>query len=185
VEPADSAWWQVQCGFSDDCPPGRKIGHFQISTFSTVSVNNTHSRCRAIGPGMRRRIDLRPRMAAMRRITDLRRPGRQRPGSAIYGHWWSPQRTPASSLFCSLMSQWLWLGFERQVTFGCLRSLRAPGHLMGSAGCGAAWLKPQSAKSAGRVRQNRRRHPLPPSGVAPAREFVSVSFLPGARVRRT
>jgi hypothetical protein len=38
MEPADSAWWQVQCGFSDDCPPGRKIGHFQISTFSTVST---------------------------------------------------------------------------------------------------------------------------------------------------
>lgn len=94
-------------------------------------------------------------------------------------------RTRIADRCCSLMSQWLWLGFERQVTFGCLRSLRAPGHLMGSAGCGAAWLKPQSAKSAGRVRQNRRRHPLPPSGVAPAREFVSVSFLPGARVRRT
>jgi catechol 2,3-dioxygenase-like lactoylglutathione lyase family enzyme len=29
--------------------------------------------------------------------------------------------------------------------FGCLRSLRAHGHLMGSAGYGAAWLKSQSA----------------------------------------
>ena len=32
--------------------------------------------------------------------------------------------------------------------FGCLRSLRAYGHLMGLAGCGAARLKSQSAKLA-------------------------------------
>lgn len=48
---------------------------------------------------------------------------------------------------------------------------------MGSAGCGAARLKPQSAMGFSRVRQNRRRHPLPPLGVAPARELVSVSSL--------
>src|ERR1700681_159323 len=38
-------------------------------------------------------------------------------------------------------------------------------HLMGSAGCRAARLKSQSAKD--RMLQNRRRHLLPPSGVAP------------------
>jgi len=32
--------------------------------------------------------------------------------------------------------------------YGCLRSLRARGHLMGLAGCGAARLKSQSAKLA-------------------------------------
>jgi hypothetical protein len=48
--------------------------------------------------------------------------------------------------------------------FGCLRSLRARGHLMGSAGYGAAWLKSQSADQIDRMLQNRRRHPFPPSG---------------------
>jgi len=50
---------------------------------------------------------------------------------------------------------------------GCLRSLRARWHLMGSAGCGAAWLKSQSADWIDRMLQNRRHHPLPPSGSAP------------------
>jgi hypothetical protein len=34
VESADSAWWQIQCGFSDGCRPGEKTGHSEISTFS-------------------------------------------------------------------------------------------------------------------------------------------------------
>src|SRR5262245_41202635 len=38
---------------------------------------------------------------------------------------------------------------------------------MESAGYGAAWLKSQSADMIDRMLQNRRRHPLPPSGVAP------------------
>ena len=38
---------------------------------------------------------------------------------------------------------------------------------MGSAGCGAAWLKSQSADWIDRMLQNRRRHPFPPSGSAP------------------
>ena len=42
---------------------------------------------------------------------------------------------------------------------------------MGSAGYGAAWLKSQSADQIDRMLQNRRRHPFPPSGVAPAREL--------------
>jgi hypothetical protein len=46
-------------------------------------------------------------------------------------------------------------------------------HLMGSAGCGAAWLKSQSVDD--RMLHNRRRHPFPPSGVAPARELGSAS----------
>ena len=65
--------------------------------------------------------------------------------------------------------------------FGCLRSLRAHRHLMGLAGDGAAWLKSQSADLIDRMQQNRRRHPLPPSGVVPARELVSVSYpMPAA-----
>jgi hypothetical protein len=51
--------------------------------------------------------------------------------------------------------------------FGCLRSLRARRHLMGSAGCGVAWLQTQSAAWIDRMRQNRRHHPRPPSGNAP------------------
>jgi len=39
------------------------------------------------------------------------------------------------------------------------------GHLMGSAGCGAARLKSQSVED--HMLHNRRRHLLPPSGVAP------------------
>ena len=58
--------------------------------------------------------------------------------------------------------------------FGCLRSLRAHWHLMGSAGYGAAWLKSQSADRMDRMLQNRRRHPFPPSGVAP----LGSSFRP-------
>lgn len=50
-------------------------------------------------------------------------------------------------------------------------------HLMGSAGCGVAWLKPQSADLVGGMLQNRRHHLLPPSGVAPARELVTASCL--------
>jgi hypothetical protein len=38
---------------------------------------------------------------------------------------------------------------------------------MGLAGHGAAWLKSQSADLIDRMLQNWRRHPLPPSGVAP------------------
>src|SRR4030095_16426937 len=45
---------------------------------------------------------------------------------------------------------------------------------MGSAGCGVAWLQPQSAAWIDRVRQNRRHHPRPPSGSAP----LGSSFRP-------
>lgn len=46
---------------------------------------------------------------------------------------------------------------------------------MGKAGCEAAWLKSQSVCD--RVLQNRRRHSLPPSGVAPAGELGSASCM--------
>ena len=46
---------------------------------------------------------------------------------------------------------------------------------MGSAGRDAAWLKSQSVCD--RMLQNRRRHSLPPSGVAPAGELGSASCL--------
>ncbi len=48
-------------------------------------------------------------------------------------------------------------------------------HLMGSAGCEAAWLKSQPVCD--RMLQNRRRHSLPPLDVAPTRELGSASCL--------
>lgn len=120
----------------------------------------------------------------MRCLCDVRaRPAPRVANLAVSGPTSSGRRTATWCRFCSLMSQRQQLGSERRVAFGCLRSLRAPGHSMGSAGCRAARLKPQSAMGAGRVRQNRRRHLLPPSGVAPARELVSVSF-PSRRSRQ-
>ena len=53
---------------------------------------------------------------------------------------------------------------------------------MGSAGCEAAWLKSQSVCD--RMLQNRRRHSLPPSGVAPAGELGSASCLVDCRLRQ-
>lgn len=47
--------------------------------------------------------------------------------------------------FCSLMSQWTAACVRAVCGFGRLRSLRAQWRLMGLAGCGAAWLKSQSA----------------------------------------
>ena len=46
----------------------------------------------------------------------------------------------------------------------CVLCVLVP-HLMGSAGGRAAWLKSQSVED--RMLHNRRRHLLPPSGVAP------------------
>lgn len=48
---------------------------------------------------------------------------------------------------------------------------------MGSAGCGVARLKTQSVGAAGRMLRNSRHHPLPPWGVASARELGSASCL--------
>ena len=70
-------------------------------------------------------------------------------------------------------SQWEQLGFERCRRFRRLLLRVLVWHFMGSAGCGVAWLKSQSAKN-DRTLHNRRHHPLPPSGVAPLRS----SFRP-------
>ena len=57
--------------------------------------------------------------------------------------------------------------FQIPASAPILLFLRARWHLIGSAGCGVAWLQPQSADGIDRMRQNRRHHPRPPSGNAP------------------
>jgi hypothetical protein len=78
--------------------------------------------------------------------------------------------------FCSLMGQGRQLGYERYRRWRVLFS-KCHAALDGVAGCGAASLKSQSEmlRRIGRMLQNRRRHPLPTSGVAPARELRSAS----------
>jgi hypothetical protein len=76
--------------------------------------------------------------------------------------------------YCSLMGQGQQLGSEGDVV-GCLRSLRAHAALDG-----VSWVL--SGLVAIAV-QNRRHHPFPPSGVAPARELV-FGLLAGAALIR-
>ena len=75
----------------------------------------------------------------------------------------------------SLMGQWATARFERFRRLGCLRSLRAHWHLMGSAGCRAARLKSQSASETACYRIGAVICPLP--GRRSARElgWTSVS----------
>ena len=75
-------------------------------------------------------------------------------------------RASGFARLCSLMGQWAAARFERFRRLGCLRSLRA--HL---ALDGVSWVQSGSVEIAvgqtDRVLQNRRRHLLPPSGIAP------------------
>lgn len=61
--------------------------------------------------------------------------------------------------------------------FGCLCSLRAHVALDGVSWVWSGLVENAVGRKIDRVLQNRRHHPLPPSGVAPARELVSASFL--------
>jgi hypothetical protein len=61
--------------------------------------------------------------------------------------------------------------------FGCLCSLRAHVALDGVSWVWSGLVENAVGRKIDRVLQNRRHHPRPPSGVAPARELVSASFL--------
>src|SRR5437762_6331935 len=80
--------------------------------------------------------------------------------------------------FRSLMGQWATARFERFRRLGCLRSLRAHWHLMGSAGCRATRLKSQSASETACYRIGAVICLLP--GRRSARElgWTSVSMMP-------
>ena len=88
---------------------------------------------------------------------------------------WRERQKPtvisAFGRFSSLMDQGQQLDFEGDVV-GCLCFLRARMVLDGSAGMRSGLVEIAVGRRIGRMLQNRRRHPLPPSGVAPVRELV-------------
>jgi hypothetical protein len=73
------------------------------------------------------------------------------------------------------MGQGQQLDFEGDVV-GYLCSLRAHMALDGVSWVRSGLVEIAVGRRIDRMLQNRRRHPLPPSGVAPGRELVSVSY---------
>src|SRR5260370_9202968 len=73
--------------------------------------------------------------------------------------------------YCSLMGQGQQLGSAGDVV-GCLCSLRAHAALDGVSWVRSGLVAIAVGSPINRMLQNRRHHPFPPSGVAPARELV-------------